>query len=86
MDYFLADRHFLRTINLPAISPKSWSIACAGAFQPYAAAPPVNGLPALATAHHIRHFNRSAKSLPRPSICGRNYCGPYGGKDAHAGT
>jgi predicted O-linked N-acetylglucosamine transferase (SPINDLY family) len=63
MDYFLADRHFLppgqfdryfteKLVYLPAQAP----------FQPYASAPPVNALPALATGSiTFGSFNRINK-------------------------
>ncbi|HEY4446333.1 MAG TPA: tetratricopeptide repeat protein [Steroidobacteraceae bacterium] len=63
MDYFLVDRHFLppgqfdrcfteKLVYLPALAP----------FQPYAAAPPVNPLPALANGFiTFGSFNRLGK-------------------------
>ena len=63
MDYYLSDRHFLppgrfaryfteKLVYLPALAP----------FQPYAAAPPVNPLPALGTGHiTFGSFNRLGK-------------------------
>jgi predicted O-linked N-acetylglucosamine transferase (SPINDLY family) len=63
MDYFLVDRHFLppgqfdryfteKLVYLPTLAP----------FEPHAAAPPVNPLPALATGHiTFGSFNRLGK-------------------------
>jgi predicted O-linked N-acetylglucosamine transferase (SPINDLY family) len=63
MDYFLADRHFLPPGQFdPYFTEKLVYLPAQAPFQPYEPAPPVNGLPALATGSiTFGSFNRIGK-------------------------